>query len=89
MVSADFTDVASIAANGFVRCSSLTDLYLRHNSVVTLANTNAFDQTPAVSSPSSFTLHVPSNLVNSYKTASNWTSLYNGGSGINIVAISE
>lgn len=89
MVSADFTDADSIAASAFSFCTSLTDLYLRGSSVVTLSNTNAFMQTPAMTAPATFTLHVPADLVDSYKGASNWTALYNGGSGINIVAIQE
>ena len=89
MTGADFTAVASIEASAFAFCASLTDLYLRGSSVVTLSNTNAFMQTPAMSNPTSFTLHVPADLVDSYKGASNWTALYNGGSGINIVAIQE
>jgi len=89
MTGADFTDVASIESASFSFCSSLTDLYLRGSSVVTLANTNAFMQTPAMTAPATFTLHVPADLVDSYKAATNWVSLYNGGSGINIVAIQE
>ena len=89
MTTADFTAVASIEAASFSFCASLTDLYLRGSSVVTLANTNAFMQTPAMTAPATFTLHVPADLVDSYKVATNWTSLYNGGSGINIVAIQE
>ena len=89
MVSADFTDADSIAASAFANCTNLTDLYLRGSSVVTLSNTNAFSNTPALTSPSTFTLHVPADLVDGYKGASNWTALYNGGSGINIVAIQE
>lgn len=89
MVRADFTDADSIAYVAFSGCTSLTDLTLRHNSVVTLSNTNAFSQTPAMTAPATFTLHVPADLVDSYKAATNWVSLYNGGSGINIVAIQE
>ena len=89
MTGADFTAVASIEAASFSFCTSLTDLYLRGSSVVTLSNTTAFMQTPAMTAPATFTLHVPADLVDSYKAATNWVSLYNGGNGINIVAIQE
>ena len=66
----------------------MTDLYLRTNAVVTLASTNVFFGALAETDPSSFTLHVPANLVDSYKADTNWGALYDDGNGINIVAIS-
>lgn len=82
MTTADFTAVASIATKGFANCIALTDLYLRGDSVVTLDNVDAF-------AAPNFTLHVPADLVDSYKAANNWSTLYNSGAGISIVAISE
>lgn len=84
---ADFTALASIGNNAFNGCSELTDLYLRGDSVVTLGSTGAFTGTPALTDPTSFTLHVPADLVDSYKAETNWVSLYDSGNGINIVAL--
>lgn len=83
MTTADFTAVASIASQGFANCTALTDLYLRGDSVVTLDNTDAFTGVTI----SGLTLHVPGDLVESYKVANNWATLY--GNGMSIEAISE
>lgn len=88
MVYADFSAVTSISGYAFSGCTSLSDLYLRTNAVVTLASTNVFFGALAETDPSSFTLHVPANLVDSYKADTNWGALYDDGNGINIVAIS-
>lgn len=88
MVYADFSSVTDIYSYAFSGCTSMTDLYLRTNAVVTLASTNVFFGALAETDPSSFTLHVPANLVDSYKADTNWGALYDDGNGINIVAIS-
>lgn len=88
MVFADFSAVTSIYQQAFQNCVSLTDLYLRTNEVVTLSSVDAFTGSLADTNPTSFTLHVPASLVDSYKNDTNWGMLYNGGSGINIVGIS-
>ena len=73
----DLTAVTSIEAGAFSGCPSLTDVYLRNTSrVVTLQNTNAF------STPYQVTVHVPSNLLQSYLNDTNWSA-----SGVTIVAI--
>ena len=88
LTSADFTALNGIDEYTFNGCSSLTDLYLRGADVVPLSSVNAFSGTPAVgSNPGLFTLHVRSELVDSYKAATNWSTLYNNGSGINIVSL--
>lgn len=78
-----------IMQKGFQNCSQLADLYLPGSTVVSLLNTNAFTGTPALTNPTTFTLHVKESLVDSYKAASGWSTLYNSGNGINIVAIQE
>lgn len=65
----DLGAATSIGANAFNKCSSLFDLYLRSPTVCSLANTNAFTGTP-----SSLFIHVPAELVDSYKTATNWST---------------
>lgn len=88
MVYADFSAVTAIYQGAFQNCTSLADLYLRTNSLVTLASVDAFDGSLADTDPTSFTLHVPASLVDDYKNDTNWGMLYNGGDGINIVGIS-
>lgn len=60
----------------------ITSLTLRNTSVVTLGGTSNFR------SGTNVTIYVPSNLVDSYKTATNWSTLFNNGR-VNFKAISE
>jgi len=55
MQKADFTAVTKINEYAFSNCTSLKDLYLRYNGVVTLSNTNAFPTTIL----SNLKIHVP------------------------------
>ena len=61
--------VASIGIHAFSDCSELTTMYIgtESSTVCTLSNTNAI--------PSNITnIYVPAELVDSYKTATNWSS---------------
>lgn len=71
----DFPLVGSIAATAFDQCSVLTAVILRKNAVCTLANVSAFNNTP-IKTGTGY-IYVPSSLVNSYKTATNWSSYAN------------
>ena len=64
--------VTSIAATAFDTCSALTTVILRKNQVCTLANVSAFNSTP-IKSGTGY-VYVPSALVDSYKTATNWST---------------
>lgn len=68
----DFPMVSSIAATAFDQCSALTAVILRVNKVCTLANVSAFNNTP-IKSGTGY-IYVPASLVNSYKSASNWST---------------
>lgn len=62
--------VNKIRPFAFRQYTCLQGLYLNNSQVVTLENLNAFSGiTP--------TIYVPSNLVNSYKAANNWSSISN------------
>ncbi len=62
--------------NGFYDCSSLTILVLRRpNAVVGLSNINWFTNTPFASGKSGGTLYVPNDLISSYQSASNWSTI--------------
>lgn len=74
----------SIAASAFSNCYYLKALVIRNTSAIcTLANTNAFDGCPrflgtvnSAYNPNGLLgyIYVPSALIDSYKTATNWTT---------------
>ena len=67
----DLPSVTTIAA-GFASCSSLETLILRYTTkVVTLSNATTLDNTQ-IGQGTGY-IYVPSALVNSYKSASNWS----------------
>lgn len=70
-----------IGPNDFVYANVLTTLILRHTGGVSnLVNVSAFTQTPFRGwNSQTGTLYVPSALVESYKTANNWKTLYDAG----------
>ena len=70
-----------IGANDFVYANVMTKLILRHTGGVSnLVNVSAFTQTPFRGwNSQTGTLYVPSALVESYKTANNWKTLYDAG----------
>lgn len=69
----------SIGSNVFWN-SGLKTLILDNTKLCTLSNVNAFNGTPFASGGTGGTVYVPSALIESYKTATNWSTLYNAGS---------
>ena len=64
-------DIASIPAQVFQRCYALRYVDFTHcTAVPTLANVDAFDSTP-----SQLEIRVPARLVDTWKAATNWSSL--------------
>lgn len=62
-----------IYANMFDGCSSLTKVVLNNtSSVCVLANVNAFNNTPIANGTGY--IYVPDSLIDSYKTATNWST---------------
>ena len=59
----------------FSDCKNLKEVYLLYSSVVSLSNSNAFAGTPMATSGFGFwgSIYVPASLVDSYKTATNWS----------------
>ena len=72
----DFPRVESIDTGAFSSCSRLVTLLLRKaDTVCTLANVNAFTNTPIASGTG--LIYVPDNLVEQYKAATNWSTYEN------------
>lgn len=80
----DFPKVTSIGTNAFHTCGLLTSLILRAEAVCTLENTNAFTNCYHIkgiqnagynqNGDKDGYIYVPANLVESYKTATNWST---------------
>lgn len=70
----------------FKGCNSFDTLILRGNEMSTLSNINNFDGGAFAEGASGGTIYVPSALIESYKTATNWSVLYEAGR-CNFVAI--
>ena len=64
-------NATSIDSNAFCNCSNLTTIYVGTNTstVCTLSNTNAFTNCTNLTN-----IYVPASLVNSYKSATNWSN---------------
>ena len=74
--SVNFPSCITIGASAFQYCASLSAIYLLASSICTLSHSNAFNSTPIqYSSYLGYfgSIYVPSSLVASYKTATNWT----------------
>ena len=71
--SLDKNRYGQIMVNMFAYCRSLDTLILRHSlRIVTLGNTNAFTNTPIASGTGY--IYVPAELIDEYKTATNWVT---------------
>lgn len=63
------SSMTTIAYGVFKGCTSLTSVTVRATTPPTLANTDAFSNTPA-----NMTIYVPSASVDTYKAAENWST---------------
>ncbi len=59
----------------FNRCSSLDTLVVRNTSASALGNVNVFDGTPFASGGTGGTLYVPSDLISTYQSKANWSTI--------------
>ena len=77
LASASFQWCKSIGSSAFLRCSRLSVLRLMSSAVCSLLNSNAFSSTPFAGYSTYFSgtpiIYVPSSLLASYKTATNWS----------------
>lgn len=66
----------TLSTNAFLNCASLKELTIYYSSVATLANASTiFNGTGITSTTGS--IYVPADLLNSYKTATNWSNYKN------------
>ena len=70
----DIGNATGISANGFNGCP-LTALIIRNSSVCPLNDISAFNNTPFKSGGTGGSIYVPSALINSYKSATNWLTI--------------
>ena len=77
----DLGSASSITTNAFGNCQALTVLILRKSdSICTLGNVNSFSSTPFRGYNSQTgTIYVPSSLIDTYKAASNWKTIFDEG----------
>lgn len=72
--------VSKTSGNAFGGCKALTILILRRTEgIVALNNVNDFNRTPFASGGTGGTVYVPSALIETYKTATNWSTLFAAG----------
>lgn len=84
----DCGNASTLNSNSFANCYALQTLVLRRTSAVcALSNVNAFTNTPMQGYNSlTGTVYVPNDLIASYRSATNWSTLYNNGT-VNFVKI--
>lgn len=82
----DLPSVTAVLASSFKGCTNLTAIVLRSETLCSLSSINAFANTPFASGGTGGTVYVPEALIESYQTATNWSTLYAAGT-CNFVAI--
>ena len=75
LTSVSFPACASIGSYAFGGCSSLTSIYLMASALCKLTKSNAFSRA-GIGSTKGY-IYVPSSLLTSYKTATNWVYFSN------------
>ena len=77
LTTVSFPSCTSIGNNAFLKCYNLISLYLTGSSYVSLSHSNAFSSTPiggySTSAKQYGSIYVPSSMLASYKTMTNWT----------------
>lgn len=73
MSTIDLTALSSIVTSQFYMARGLVELILRKTTLITLSKSNALEGTPLAAGIGY--VYVPENLVDTYKSASNWSAL--------------
>lgn len=80
LTSIDLSSATSIGSSAFGGCKKMNVVILRSGTVCTLSNVSAFYNTPLRGRDGlTGTLYVPQALIEKYKTATNWSSIYAEG----------
>ena len=74
LAKADLGKVDSIGALTFQNCKALNTVIIRYDGICTLSNISAFNGTPIKTNDTTGFIYVPSSLVESYKSATNWAT---------------
>lgn len=84
----DLGSAQSLSSYCFANCYALTTLVLRRTGAIcSIQSSNSFTNTPMSGyNGLTGTVYVPSALISTYQTASNWSTLYNAGN-VTFVAI--
>lgn len=85
-VDLTFKGKYGIPNSTFYDCRVLDTVILRCDQMVSLIHSNGFGHTPFEAGGTGGTVYVPAALIESYKTAANWVTLYDAGT-CNFVAI--
>lgn len=75
----DIGKCTQIIGNAFNGDTVLDKIVIRNTSVCGLQNVSAFSGTPFASGGSGGTIYVPSSLISSYQSASNWSTIHGYG----------
>ena len=75
LTTVNLPECTSIGTSTFYGCTNLTTVIFGADRVVTLMSSDAFNNS-AISRRTGY-IHVPDNLVDSYKTATNWSTYAN------------
>ena len=82
LTTLDFSNIKTIGSSFALNASSLSTLIIRNTTTLaTLANTNAFSNTPIASGTGY--IYVPDDRVDSYKQATNWSTYASQIKGLN------
>ena len=72
LTSIDLKNVTTLGNDVFYNCSNLSTVIISTNQIITLGSL-VFDNTPPISNKTGY-IYVPDSLVDSYKTATNWST---------------
>ena len=77
----DLHKLVTLNSGVFSNCSKLKTLILRSSTCCTLSYINALGSTPFANGGSGGTLYVPNDLITTYQSANNWSTILGYGSG--------
>lgn len=80
LTAIDLPKVTYMEHYAFQACSTLTTVILRSETLCSLQGNTVFQDTPFASGGTGGVVYVPSALIESYKTATNWSALFEAGS---------